>query len=63
VALPDGQPSLLDDGDREIENVYDRENIILYWADWSSQGRTKFLVPARQPQRTNQGGISFICIL
>jgi hypothetical protein len=32
-ALSAGWPSLLDDGDREIEIVYDREKNILYWAN------------------------------
>jgi hypothetical protein len=29
-------PSKLDDGDREIEIVYDREKNVLYWANWIS---------------------------
>jgi hypothetical protein len=35
-ALSAGWPSLLDDGDRLFEIVYDREKNILYWADWIS---------------------------
>jgi hypothetical protein len=46
--------SLLGGGDKGIETVYGNEKNILYWDDWSSQGRTKSLVPARQAQQTNQ---------
>jgi hypothetical protein len=47
-------PSLLGGGDKGIETVCGEEKNILYWADWSSQGKTKSLVPARQDQQTNQ---------
>jgi hypothetical protein len=32
-------------------------------ADYSSQGKTKTIVPARQAQRTNQERTPFICPL
>jgi hypothetical protein len=56
VSLSDGWDSLLDDGDREIEIVYDWEKNIFYWADWSSQGRPKIsctdmISPTNQPRK------------
>jgi hypothetical protein len=40
-------PSLLGDGDKKIEPVYGEETNYSYWADLSSQGEQKSLVPAR----------------
>jgi hypothetical protein len=49
-------PSLLGDGDKGIEKVYGEEKNILYWADESSQGRTKISCtgttsPTNQPSK------------
>ncbi len=46
-------PCLLDDGDTGIEIVYSEEKNILYWADQSSQGRTKNSCTGT-PSPTNQ---------
>jgi hypothetical protein len=47
---------LLGDGDKGFKTVYDEEKNIFYWADWSSQGRTKISCtgtksPTNQPRK------------
>ncbi len=54
---------LLGDWNKGIEIGAGEENFFFYSADKSSQGRKKFLVPARQAQQTNQGRTPFICSL
>jgi hypothetical protein len=60
-------PSFLGDGDKEIELVYgDEKNIKNYFVlgrlEKPRQNK-KYLVPARQAQRTNQERTPFICPL
>ncbi len=46
-------PSLLGDGDKRSEIVYDEEKLILYRADYSNQGRTKIscAITTSQPRK------------
>ncbi len=41
VTQHDCLPSFLNNGYKRIETVCGEEKNIMYWADWSSQGRTK----------------------
>jgi hypothetical protein len=46
--------------------VYGEENNIVYWADWSSQGRTKIfytgIATSESNEATKEGPISFVLV-
>jgi hypothetical protein len=47
-------PSLLSDGDKWPKKVYGDEKHILYWADYSNQGRTKISFTGTTSQSNQQ---------
>jgi hypothetical protein len=55
-------PSLLGNGEKEIEIVYGEEKNILYWADKNSKGRTKnlFYRHDKPNEPTKKGPLSFV---